>query len=314
MGVDMDQTAVVLGHTFAMCDQNPGPKLRERLKDFILLTYRRGLSIHLPRFYAGNIPKRFYGIWPLWQQTDIKTDRGWGCALRATQMALAEALRDVLSPLDNVQEQRSRILQLFYDTTEAPFSLENLVMADVEHGACIKPLQFGCASSAFLISHLINTQKTLNIASIAFTDGIVDIKKIERATSEQRNVVAWITVQKELSESQNECLKYLFTLPWFKGMVGAKKDKQRAYYFVGHHGNQALYLDPHEYCPDRLDNTSDPIYNYVKKLNRLPWDTLNQSKTMCLLIQNNAELRNFLRALSRFPLRALPFEMANAIY
>eukprot|EP00371_Babesia_bovis_P001426 XP_001610073.1 hypothetical protein [Babesia bovis T2Bo] len=200
MGVDMDQTAVVLGHTFAMCDQNPGPKLRERLKDFILLTYRRGLSIHLPRFYAGNIPKRFYGIWPLWQQTDIKTDRGWGCALRATQMALAEALRDVLSPLDNVQEQRSRILQLFYDTTEAPFSLENLVMADVEHGA---------------------------------------------------NVVAWITVQKELSESQNECLKYLFTLPWFKGMVGAKKDKQRAYYFVGHHGNQALYLDPHEYCPVR---------------------------------------------------------------
>ncbi|GFE54842.1 Atg4p [Babesia ovis] len=319
------QTAVVLGHVFEMCGDYMGPDLRNRVDQFILLTYRRGLHIRLPSYYVEHAPKKCFWFWPLRQYDVLTTDFGWGCALRATQMALAEVLHTVV-PLGSTKcLDRKAIVELFYDTSDAPFSLENLVLVDTELGACVKPLQFGCASSALCISCLVNTQKRVDLASVGFPDGIVRIREVERALQRRRTAVLWVTIQKELSVGENECLKHLFSTTWFKGMISGKKSRQRAYYFVGHHANNALYLDPHECCPNKLDTGSELAHMHPKKLNKLAWGALNQSKTLCFTFQVSRQLKyakfeqgmedlaEFLRATARPQLRALPFEMATAV-
>ncbi|ORM41704.1 CCR4-NOT transcription complex subunit 1 [Babesia sp. Xinjiang] len=258
---NFNQNAVVMGYEYDIYNEKATEKLKKRVEQFILLTYRKGLQIKIPSFYAKHLETKC--MWLINSKHElITTDYGWGCALRATQMAMAEALQATAGVDDINNMEKKQIVKLFYDTIQAPFSIENLVMADTEIGAC-----------------------------------------------------------KELSYDEEESLKKLFATKWFRGMVGGEQNRPRAYYFVGHQANMALYLDPHEYIAKKLDESNDMPKITTKRLNKLKWNHLNQSKTLCftfkvrythnkaIIIKDNKDITHFLRATTRPHLRTLPFEI-----
>eukprot|EP00375_Theileria_parva_P002393 XP_765071.1 hypothetical protein [Theileria parva strain Muguga] len=184
----------------------------------ILFTYRYGLEYKLPKPINFKRRRLFNIFSPLNLSNDvvtIDTDKGWGCVLRSTQMAISQALMNlVLGPEFSVEQLEIRnrsprnkkidesilnldtfeklingvvdldeisavsvILAQFYDDLNAVFSIYNFIIADYVLKTCTKFLHFGPTSAALCASKIIN-DSNLPIHSIAFPDGVFHISDV----------------------------------------------------------------------------------------------------------------------------------------
>lgn len=170
--------AVILGTTYELTQSHVSHDMLDRVSKVVFLTYRKGFRIELPKHYS--VERVFPWIPKLGISSVVTSDKHWGCAVRSTQMALAESLQALAARNPTPELERAAIVRMFHDSIDEPFSIHNFVKADIELGACVSPLKFGCASSALCASYAINAQTRVDLASTAFTDGVLYIKEVGR--------------------------------------------------------------------------------------------------------------------------------------
>ena len=115
----------LLGHEYHM--PHDGDKLIEDIRSRIWITYRK------------NFP-------PIDENTRYTTDRGFGCMIRCGQMVLANALlhknlgrdwRWLPEGLDANPQVYSKILKLFQDREDCPYSIHRIVQTGLHEGKSV---------------------------------------------------------------------------------------------------------------------------------------------------------------------------------
>ncbi|EAN32788.2 Peptidase family C54 family protein [Theileria parva strain Muguga] len=302
----------------------------------ILFTYRYGLEYKLPKPINFKRRRLFNIFSPLNLSNDvvtIDTDKGWGCVLRSTQMAISQALMNlVLGPEFSVEQLEIRnrsprnkkidesilnldtfeklingvvdldeisavsvILAQFYDDLNAVFSIYNFIIADYVLKTCTKFLHFGPTSAALCASKIIN-DSNLPIHSIAFPDGVFHISDVREILDDKRNLLVWVSNKKKLDRIERECVKSMFRLSQFNGIIGGNLFN-KSYYIFGTTNKRLYYNDPHLYCKkafrslEFVDIFRDFTSRRVKSMN---WRYFNSSFTLLFLFKDQDDFQDFL--------------------
>uniref|UniRef100_A0A182TAY6 Cysteine protease n=1 Tax=Anopheles maculatus TaxID=74869 RepID=A0A182TAY6_9DIPT len=215
--------------------------------------------------------------------TQLTTDKGWGCMLRCGQMVLAQALIQLHLGRDWVWEAETRdeiylnIVNRFEDSKQAPFSLHQIaLMGDSSEEKRIGEW-FGPNTVAQVLKKLVRFDDWCRLVIHVALDNTVATDEIgsyhkKKITQNSKQVIpitlltylpvelcadkkdpdAWkpllliVPLRLGLSDVNPiyiEGLKKCFQLPGSCGMIGGRPNQ--ALYFIGYVGEEALYLDPH---------------------------------------------------------------------
>ncbi|XP_022084160.1 cysteine protease ATG4A-like isoform X2 [Acanthaster planci] len=223
--------------------------------------------------------------------TGPTTDQGWGCMLRCGQMMLAQALicrhlgRDWRWNPTEPEESYTRILKMFLDRKDCPYSIQQIAQMGVGEGKSVG-MWFGPNTVAQVLRKLVAFDSWSNMAVHVALDNTVvqeDIRKVccgsretqcGHASSTQppsnksvhetksdaraesaftrawRPVLIFIPLRLGLNEINAVYVKRLkrcFTLRQSLGVIGGKPN--HAHYFIGFVGDELIYLDPHTTQP-----------------------------------------------------------------
>lgn len=152
---------VLLGIEYDATIDEQREALLDDFRSRILFTYRKGFSTSLRLTDEGG---------------DIRSDAGWGCMLRVTQMMLAQSLLAMLLGRGwRFEASRDleagsaylRIISCFLDTPAAPLSLHNMVSAGQQLLGKAPSQWFGPTSAARAAAHLIDAASTCSAAAAA---------------------------------------------------------------------------------------------------------------------------------------------------
>lgn len=190
--------------------------------------------------------------------TDFTSDRGWGCMLRCIQMLYSNTLtrhhfnRDWRWQ-DNTSSLYNSILRDFLDDPNGLYSIQQIAKAGCSAGKDVGTW-FGPNTACQSIKILKEFNKELDLSIQIVMDNFMCIEDIKFYCKEDEkgNKKEWtpLLLMIPLRLGLNECnsvyydtLKHCFTLPQSVGAVGGRPNS--AFYFVGHHDDKLLYLDPH---------------------------------------------------------------------
>uniref|UniRef100_A0AAG5DAA0 Cysteine protease n=1 Tax=Anopheles atroparvus TaxID=41427 RepID=A0AAG5DAA0_ANOAO len=262
--------------------------IRDDVQSRLWCTYRRGF---VP---IGN--------------TQLTTDKGWGCMLRCGQMVLAQALmqlhlgRDWRWSSDTKDEAYLKIVNRFEDSKQAPFSLHQIaLMGDSSEEKRIGEW-FGPNTVAQVLKKLVKFDDWCKLViHVALDNTLATDEVVELCTSKEPD--AWkpllliIPLRLGLSEVNPiyiEGLKRCFQLPGNCGMIGGRPNQ--ALYFIGYVGDEALFLDPHtvqrvgsvgdkrEPIGQELDETFHQRY-----ASRIRFASMDPSLAVCFLCVNRQQ-------------------------
>uniref|UniRef100_A0A182ISQ7 Cysteine protease n=1 Tax=Anopheles atroparvus TaxID=41427 RepID=A0A182ISQ7_ANOAO len=262
--------------------------IRDDVQSRLWCTYRRGF---VP---IGN--------------TQLTTDKGWGCMLRCGQMVLAQALmqlhlgRDWRWSSDTKDEAYLKIVNRFEDSKQAPFSLHQIaLMGDSSEEKRIGEW-FGPNTVAQVLKKLVKFDDWCKLViHVALDNTLATDEVVELCTSKEPD--AWkpllliIPLRLGLSEVNPiyiEGLKRCFQLPGNCGMIGGRPNQ--ALYFIGYVGDEALFLDPHtvqrvgsvgdkrEPIEQELDETFHQRY-----ASRIRFASMDPSLAVCFLCVNRQQ-------------------------
>ncbi|KAL2219026.1 putative autophagy cysteine endopeptidase Atg4 [Thermoascus aurantiacus ATCC 26904] len=288
------------------------------LDDFeskIWLTYRSNFPI-IPKSDDPNAPLSMtLGVRLRSQLVDSQgftSDTGWGCMIRSGQSLLANALSILWLGRDwrrgDRAEEESRLLSLFADHPEAPFSIHRFV----KHGAssCGKyPGEwFGPSATARCIQALSNEYKDagLNVYITSDSSDVYEDKfrTIAYNESGQMNPTLILLgtrlgidrVTPVYWESLKDTLKY----PQSVGIAGGRPSA--SHYFIGVQGSYFFYLDPHHtraalplhnigdvYSKEELDSY------HTRRLRRLHIKDMDPSMLIGFLIKDEQDWEDWKR-------------------
>ncbi|XP_003744760.1 cysteine protease ATG4D [Galendromus occidentalis] len=204
------------------------------------------------------------------QSTGHTSDSGWGCMLRSAQMMLAEAFIFHLlgrqwrwCPQQQQQEHgvHRKIIKWFSDdpdTTEAPFSVHNMVRAAAHCGKKAGDW-FGPSTAAYLLKRCLEEaagvadskeifeQMAIYVAQdcTIYTQDVLDLCTSD-PNIEWKSVVLLIPVRlggERVNVNYIHCIKEILAYQNCLGIIGGKP--RHSLYFVGFQGKKLVYLDPH---------------------------------------------------------------------
>ncbi|PKY07678.1 hypothetical protein P168DRAFT_229113 [Aspergillus campestris IBT 28561] len=284
----------------------------EFLKDFeskVWMTYR--YNFHpIPRSddrdSAQSLTLRVRIRNQLVDSQGFTSDAGWGCMIRSGQSLLANTL--LLLQLDRdwrygqKVEEEAKVLSLFADHPNAPFSIHQFV----KHGAescgkhpgewfgpsatarCIEALSSRCDSPNIRVYALNDTSEVFEerFMSIACDDsGAVQPTLILLGTMlgiGRVNPVYW------------DGLKASLQVPQSVGIAGGRPSA--SHYFVGVQGSYLFYLDPHSNQPSLPCNEHGGPYSkkdvesyHTRRLRRLHVENMDPSMLIGFLIRNRED-------------------------
>ena len=242
--------------------------------------------------------------------TSITSDAGWGCSIRVTQMLLAQSLvyidlgRDwrLSSATEEERILYHRILELFRDTPDSPYSIHKIVATG--HALfCKKPSEwFGPTTGARAITHLINQHATSltetagksSVRGIAFDSGDIYRQEVEEIFFNNPDTSAiLVLLTHRLGLDYLNLTRYkrtiqgLFTHPFFQGLSSGEA-RVSAYYFFAASDDNLYYLDPHTVQPPFLSEAIGVVPPQPKPL-KMRWSRLNPSLTMGFVVKNISE-------------------------
>lgn len=251
------------------------------------------------------------------ERDGFSSDTGWGCMIRSGQSLLANALimlqlgrgwrrrkpEGCQSP-ETQSEEEARILALFADSPDAPFSIHRFV----QHGAsaCGKhPGQwFGPSATASCIKELSTECAAVGLR-VYVTPSTSDVyedrfRSIAARGPEDPTVVPTLILlgirlgPDRITPVYYEALKATLTYPQSIGIAGGRPSS--SHYFVGCQGDLFLYLDPHETRPalpyhhNASEYTEDDLATcHTRRLRGLRIGEMDPSMLIGFLIKDEAD-------------------------
>jgi len=295
-------------------EQNGGwpPPFLDDFEARIWLTYRS----HFPAIPKSQDPKSLSSmsfkvrLSQLVDQGGFTSDTGWGCMIRSGQSLLANALvmlelgRDWRRGSSSLEEKR--ILSLFADDPEAPYSIHKFV----DHGAtaCGKhPGEwFGPSATARCIQALTNSRETSSLrvyitgdGSDVYEDAFMNIAKPDGSNFKPTLILVGTRLGLEkITPVYWEALKASLQIPQSIGIAGGRPSS--SHYFVGVQGSHFFYLDPHQTrtalpLPDSLDKyTPEDIAScHTRRLRRIQVQEMDPSMLLAFLIRDENDWKDW---------------------
>jgi hypothetical protein len=227
------------------------------LNDFlsrILLTYRCDFPNILEE--ASSNPSASSSS----QAVSINCDAGWGCAIRVSQMLMAQCLlqkvlgRDWrrISASSKTFEKIPIILKHFEDNPMAAFGIHNFCKMGKKKYGKAPGTWFGPTTAAQALADLgTATEKpVVGLRVITFADGSLYKDEVQKLFEENgvEGVVVVLCCKLGVDlfnyEAYQQPLADCFRLPWFQGLCGGGPTTA-AHFFVGCSDTEVFYLDPH---------------------------------------------------------------------
>lgn len=298
-------SVVVLGHTFDdVTLESPEVTLAMALK--IWCTYRFGFE-PIKRAENGPAPLSFItsmlfntlsakSLLTGFDNLVFLTDVGWGCMIRTSQSLLANTLHALTkhSPGSDTE-----ILKLFGDNYDRPFSLHNFVKAASQLPLEVKPGEwFGPSAASLSIKRLCNkySSESLPLLRVHVSENS-DLCDEDIATFflESSDAILVLFPVRLGIESVNQyyypSILELFSLPQSVGIAGGKPSS--SYYFIGHQGNNLIYLDPHN-----LQLVSEDVALYhSQRFQTLPVLSLDPLMLIGILLHDLDDYHKFKRSI-----------------
>lgn len=256
-----DRPVWLLGRQYELPQE--AEKLIDDIRSRLWITYRR------------NFP-------PIDENTRYTTDRGFGCMIRCGQMVLANALlhknlgRDWRWSPDGIEanpEVYAKILKLFQDKEECPYSIHNIVRTGKLEGKVIGEW-FGPNTIAQALKRMASTldragesSNEVLISIDAALDNVVVIDEIksrfkhkcinngeespkldqkEESNEEWTPGILFIQLRLGLNKINSlyfAALRKTFQLKNSLGIIGGRPN--HALYLIGYTDDDIIYLDPH---------------------------------------------------------------------
>ncbi|XP_052864803.1 cysteine protease ATG4B [Anopheles cruzii] len=285
-----NESVWVLGKQYHATDDLEA--IRQDVQSRLWCTYRRGF---VP---IGN--------------TQLTTDKGWGCMLRCGQMVLAEALTELHLGRDWKWSTETRnttylkIVNRFEDSKQAPFSLHQIaLMGDSSEEKRIGEW-FGPNTVAQVLKKLVKFDDWCRLViHVALDNTLATDEIVELCTSHQRTdqdgpgwepLLLIVPLRLGLSEVNPiyiEGLKTCFQLPGSCGMIGGRPNQ--ALFFIGYVGEEALYLDPHTVqrvgCVGEKEDSGEQEQDetfHQRYASRIAFGAMDPSLAVCFLCASRA--------------------------
>ncbi|CAN7976019.1 unnamed protein product [Ixodes persulcatus] len=211
--------------------------------------------------------------------TDIRTDCGWGCMLRSSQMILAQAfVMHLLGRQWRWQQVHTEagefihrlVARWFGDKADAstPFSLHNLVQRGQESGKKAGDW-YGPSSVAYILKDALEDaahrdQRLAQLCIYVAQDCTIymdDVTALCTAGSTEgnakwRGVIILVPVRlggERINSAYIPCVKAMLAYANCIGIIGGRP--RHSLYFLGWQEEKVIYLDPH-YCQEMVDVNS----------------------------------------------------------
>lgn len=237
-----DRPVWLLGQQYLLPQE--AEKLVDDIKSKLWITYRR------------NFP-------PIDDNLRYTTDRGFGCMIRCGQMVLANALlyknlgrnwRWSPDGLEANPEVYTKILKLFQDKEECPYSIHRIVHTGQQEGKVIGEW-FGPNTIAQALKRISSAQaqdETTNSEVLISIDAALDNVVVTDEIKERFKKTQWVPgilfIQLRLGLTKINplyfaALKKTFQLKNSLGIIGGRPN--HALYLIGFTDDDMIYLDPH---------------------------------------------------------------------
>ncbi|ODN02098.1 Cysteine protease ATG4B [Orchesella cincta] len=259
--------------------------------------------------------------------TNLTSDKGWGCMIRAGQMLVAKALllRHLNQDWHWDSECRDhlylQIVSLLEDTKVAPLSLHQIAQSGASLGkpigSWLGPNTVAQALKKILSSEYVSLDIALHIAM----DSTVVKSEIKKAcfttsghalpisvppayiVSTPRPDAKWKPLLlvvplrlglSDLNEAYVPGIKAAFEIPQNIGIIGGRPN--HALYFIGYAANEVLYLDPHTVQPTvfvstkltEVEKAADETY-HIHKPGRMSFSAMDPSIAVCFFCKTEAD-------------------------
>lgn len=288
---------MLLGVAYECADEAQRARMLEDFASRIQLTYRSGLSTPL-RLADGK---------------ELRSDAGWGCALRVMQMMLAQCFVSLLlgrewrySPERDLLEGSAYrdIIACFLDVPSAPFGLHKFVEAGCRLLGKAPSAWFGPTSAARVVGHLFEAQARdaqseapaflAKVSCVPFEDGVIFKSVVlECFRHGAASVIFFVCLRLGLEEfnlsEYRAGLEACFSLPEFQGLASGNSTTS-AHFFVGTSDDRLLFLDPHITFPALESTAGVDCGLHPQRPLPLRWASLNPSVCMGFLVRSPAEL------------------------
>lgn len=276
-----NDTVVLLGTQYSM-DDSPESKLRERIADFPWFTYRRGF----PRIGT----------------TTFQSDQGWGCMLRCGQMVLSESFFECHRRGTGTKynsKSRKEVLRRFADDPQSPYSIHNVALRGAMMNKEVGDW-FGPNCMAQVIRSLVTETKEENLAAHVAMDGYVCIEEVLKINppSSWKPLLLLIPLRlglDNLNPKYGPAVRNFFDMKSCVGAIGGRPNA--AFYFVGYHGNNLLFLDPH-----KVQMTVGPIEKHVsidsytpRCIDQIPLVAVDPSLCLAFLCHSHEEFSTLMK-------------------
>ncbi|VVC26697.1 Hypothetical protein CINCED_3A005857 [Cinara cedri] len=272
-------------------------QIREDVLSRLWFTYRKGFV------QIGN--------------TNFTSDKGWGCMLRCGQMVIGQALiflhlgRDWRWDPDKRDIDYLKILRMFEDKKNAPYSIHQIALMGVSYGKQVGEW-FGPNTIAQVLKKLATMDELNSLVFHVALDNTLVINEVNTlctlieqtpkpncSKKKWKPLVLVIPLRLGISAinpAYVQGVKMCFTFSQSLGIIGGRPN--HALYFIGFVGDDVIFLDPHTtqqigMLPNKDIDTEHKIDHsyHCQQINRLPILNMDPSIAACFLCQTENDFK-----------------------
>lgn len=256
-------------------------------------------------------------------ESQLTSDRGWGCTLRCGQMVLAQALIDLHLGRDWFWTHETRdptylkIVNRFEDTRQTSFSIHQIALMGNSEDKKVGQW-FGPNTVAQVLKKLIRYDEWCALTIHVALDNTVATDEIYELCTEEdsswKPLLLIVPLRLGLNEINSiyfNALKKCFEIPGTVGMIGGRPNQ--ALYFIGYVGNEALYLDPHTTQKagtvgnksNEFEIDADETF-HLKYASRINFSSMDPSSAVCFLCRTKDEFETLCKYFKEIELENQP--------